>query len=161
MNKLFQMLLVGTMLAFGSASVASAAAGAADPVIGKWNLNLEKSKYSAGHAPKSITRTYTAAADGTAMSVTGVAADGTPISQTATLTYDGKDVAVTGASEWDTLSLKKINGTTVKAQLKKGGKVVGTTTRTISGKGTALTLSSALKTAKGGTIHEVAVYDKQ
>jgi hypothetical protein len=159
MHKLFQMLLVGTMLAFGSASVV--AAGAADPVIGTWNLNLEKSKFSAGHTPKSMTRTYTAAADGIAMSVTGVAADGTHISQSATLTYDGKDCAFTGSSEWDTLSLKKVNGTTVKSQLKKAGTVVGTATRTISSKGKVLTLSTALKTAKGGTIHDVAVYDKQ
>ena len=79
----------------------------------------------------------------------------------ATLTYDGKDVAVTGSPEFDTLSLQKINGTTVKSEMKKAGKVVGHTTRTISGKGKVLTLNSALKTAKGGTTHDVAVFDKQ
>jgi hypothetical protein len=62
---------------------------------------------------------------------------------------------------YDTLSLTKINGTTVKSELKKDGKIVGHTTRTISGKGKVLTLSTALKTAKGGTTHDVAVFDKQ
>ena len=160
MHRLLQALAVGTMLAFGMTSVAMAA-DAADPVIGTWSLNLQKSKFSAAHpAPKSMSRTYAAAAGGTSMSVSGVAADGSAISQSATLTYDGKDCAITGA-DWDALSLKKVNGTTVKAELKKAGKVVGTTTRTLSGKGKVLTLSTAMKTAKGGTVHDIAVYDKQ
>jgi hypothetical protein len=160
MTKLFQSFAMGAMLALALTSVASAA-GSADPVIGTWKLNLEKSKYAADRAPKSMTRTYSASAGGTAMSVTGVAADGSAISQNATLTYDGKDCAFTGSDMFDTLSLQRINGTTVKADLKKGGKVVGHTTRTISGKGKVLTLSSSYKSAKGGTIHEVSVFDKQ
>jgi hypothetical protein len=108
-----------------------------------------------------MTRIYSAGPTGTDMKVTGVAADGTAISQTVTLTYDGKDCAVTGGSVYDTLALTKINGSTVKSDLKKDGKVVGHTTRTISGKGKVLTLSTALTTAKGGTTHDVAVFDKQ
>jgi hypothetical protein len=45
--------------------------------------------------------------------------------------------------------------------LKKDGKVVGHTTRTISGQGKVLTLTTSYKSAKGGTIHEIDVYDKQ
>ena len=44
------------------------------------------------------------------MTVRGVNADGSTISQSAMLTYDGKDVAFTGSTIWDTLSLKKVNG---------------------------------------------------
>ncbi len=91
----------------------------------------------------------------------GVAADGSAVNQSATLTYDGKDVAWTGSSAFDAVTLKKVNGTTVKAELKKDGKVVGHSVRTVSGKGKVLTLSSALKTGKGGTTHETGVYDKQ
>ena len=160
MNKFLRLLTIGVVLAFGAAAAASAASGA-DPIIGTWTVNLDKSKFHDNRAPKSMTRTYTAVAGGTEMKTTGVASDGTPISQSATLTYDGKDSPVTGSSEFDTLSLKKINGTTVKAQLKKDGKVVGNTTRTVSGQGKVLTLSTAMKTAKGGTAHDVAVFDKQ
>jgi hypothetical protein len=160
MNRLLQVLAISVMLVFGLTSLASAA-NAPDPVIGTWKLNLEKSKYPEGAAPKSETRTYAVTAAGITLAVTGVAADGSAISQSATLTYDGKDVAFTGSTMFDTLSLKKVNGTTVKAELKKDGKVVGHTTRTISDKGMVLTLSSAIKTAKGGTTHEIAVYDKQ
>jgi hypothetical protein len=158
MNRFLQSLTLGFVFALGVTTVAAAAA---DPAIGTWTLNLDKSKYHDGTAPKSMTRTYSAAPGGTDMKVTGVAADGTAISQTVTLTYDGKDCAVTGGYVYDTLSLTKINGSTVKSELKKDGKVVGHTTRTISGKGKVLTLSTALTTPKGGTTHDVAVFDKQ
>jgi hypothetical protein len=157
MNRLLQTLTMGFVLALAATTVAAAA----DPAIGTWTLNLDKSKFHDGTAPKSMTRTYSAGDAGTQMKVTGVAADGTAISQAATLTYDGKNCAITGSPAFDTLSLRKINGTTVKAELKKDGKIVGHTTRTISGKGKVLTLSTALKTDKGGTTHDVAVFDKQ
>jgi hypothetical protein len=157
MNKLLQTLTLGFVFALGATTVASAA----DPAIGTWTLNLDKSKFHDGTAPKSMTRAYSAGGAGTDMKVTGVAADGSAISQAATLTYDGKDCAITGAPAYDTLSLTKVNGTTVKSELKKDGKLVGHTTRTVSGKGKVLTLSTALKTAKGGTTHDVAVFDKQ
>ena len=160
MSKFLKWLTIGAVMALGVTATASAANGA-DPVIGTWTLNLEKSKFHGDRAPKSMTRTYSAVAGGTEMKVTGVASSGAAISQSATLTYDGKDVAVTGSAEFDTFSLKKVNGSTVKAQLKKAGAVVGTTTRTISGGGKAMTMSTAMKTAKAGTTHDVAVYDKQ
>jgi hypothetical protein len=160
MNKLIRSLAIGAMLVFGATAVATAA-DAPDAIIGTWKLNLEKSKFAAGAAPKSMTRTYAAAAGGTAMTITGVAADGSAVNQSATLTYDGKDVAWTGSTAFDSLTLKKVNGTTVKAELKKDGKVVGHSVRTITGKGKVLSLSTTLKTAKGGTTHETGVYDKQ
>jgi hypothetical protein len=160
MNRFLQTLTLGFVFALGATTVASAA-DRADPAIGTWTLNLDKSKFHDGTAPKSMTRTYSAGAAGTDMKVTGVNADGSTVLQTATLTYDGKDCAITGNPAWDTLSLTKINGSTVKSELKKDGKIVGHSTRTISAKGKVLTLSTALKTAKGGTTHDVAVFDKQ
>jgi hypothetical protein len=160
MMTLFRSLAMSTMLAFALVP-AGFTADATDPVIGTWKWNPEKSTIAADRAPKAITRTYAAAPNGTSMTVTGVNADGSAISQSALLTYDGKDVPFTGSTIWDTLSLKKVNGSTVKSELKKNGKVVGHTTRTISGQGKVLTLTTAYKSAKGGTIHEIDVYDKQ
>ena len=77
MNKFLQLLTLGAVLALGVDATASAAGGA-DPAIGTWTLNLDKSKYHDNRAPKSMTRTYTAAAGGTDMKVTGTAADGWP-----------------------------------------------------------------------------------
>jgi hypothetical protein len=160
MKRILTTLLVGTVLALGVGAVAYAA-GAADSSIGTWTLNLAKSKYSPGPAPKSMTRTYAQTAEGITVTVGGVAADGSPISGQSTFKYDGKDYAFTGTPNYDTVSIKKVNGSTVKVVLKKAGKVVGSTTRTVSGQGKVMTLSTKGTNAKGIAYDDVAVYDKQ
>jgi hypothetical protein len=157
MNRVFQMVVVGTLLAVGSGSVAFAA----DAAVGTWILNLDKSKFTPGPAPKSQTRTYAQTPDGVALTVTGVAADGSAISQQSTFKYDGKDYPITGSADYDTLSLKRVNGSTVKSVQKKGGKFAGTTVRSVSGHGKILTLTSKGKSASGARFNNVAVYDKQ
>jgi hypothetical protein len=155
------MLVVGTVLAVGIDATA-VAASPPDPVIGTWTLNVAKSKFSPGPAPTSATRTYAQTADGSiALTFSGVASDGSPTSGASTFKYDGKDYPITGSPDYDTLSLKRVNRTTVKSLLKKDGKVIGFTTRTITAHGKVLTLSSSGKDAKGTHFHQIAVYDKQ
>jgi hypothetical protein len=160
MNKIFRMLAVGTIIAVGSGAVALAA-GAPDAMDGTWTLNVGKSKFSPGPAPKSQTRTYATTVEGTTLTFNGVAADGSAVSGQSTFKYDGKDYPITGSPDYDTLTLKRINGSTVKSMQKKDGKVVGSTVRTISAHGKVLTLSSKGKDAKGVSYHNIAVYDKQ
>jgi hypothetical protein len=157
MNKLLQALVIGALVAFSG----SAPAFAAESSAGTWTLNLDKSKFVPGPAPKSQTRTYADTPDGTALTVTGVAADGSAVSQQSTFKYDGKDYPITGSANYDTLSLKRIKHGAVRSLQKKDGKVVGHTTRTISDHGKVLTLSSRGKTANGTSFHDIAVYDKQ
>lgn len=142
-------------------STASVAAATPDPVIGTWTLNLAKSKFTPGPAPKSQTRTYAQTADGVLLTYNAVAADGSAISGQSTFKYDGKDYAITGSPDYDTLSLKRLNGSSVKATMKLAGKVVGTTLRSVSGHGKILTLKTKAKSAKGVSYEAVAVYDKQ
>src|ERR1700692_1317474 len=139
MKKFLETLLLGTIITIGC-GMAAEAAQPPDPVIGTWTLNLEKSTFTPGPAPKSQTRTYAETADGISLSYTGVAADGTPISGQSTFKYDGKDYSITGSPDYDTLSLKKVNGSTVNSTMKRAGKVVGTTVRSVSGHGKVLTL---------------------
>jgi hypothetical protein len=160
MTSIFRAFLVGAIISFGTAAVASAA-DTPDPAVGTWTLNLEKSKFSPGPAPKSSTRTYAQTADGLSMSVDGVNADGSTISQKSTFKYDGKDYPISGSADYDTLTLKRVNGSTVSSKQKLAGKVVGHTTRSISAHGKVLTLSSKGKMAGGTSFHNVAVYDKQ
>jgi hypothetical protein len=160
MNRFFSMLVVGAVVAVGIGTTA-VAASAPDPAIGTWTLNVAKSKFSPGPAPQSATRTYAQTADGISLTFSGVAADGTPTSGASTFKYDGKDYPITGSPDYDTLSLKRVNRFTVKSLLKKDGKVIGHTTRTISEHGKVLTLSSRGKDVNGARFHQIAVYDKQ
>ena len=160
MIKLLKAFLIGAVIAGGLGSV-TMAADAPDPVVGTWTLNSAKSKFNPGPAMKSQTRTYTQTAQGTAMTFTGVAADGSPMSGQSNFKYDGKDYKITGSADYDTLSLKRLNGTTVRSDLKKGGKAVGTTVRTLSGHGKVMTLASKGKSATGASFDNVMVFDKQ
>jgi hypothetical protein len=158
MKTSFKTILVGAVLAFAGVAMA---AGATDAVVGTWNLNIAKSTFDPGPAPKSQTRTYTVDSDGTTLSVSGVGADGSAVSQQATFKYDGKAYSMTGSADFDALSLRRINGSTVKSTLMKAGKKVGTTTRTISNHGKMLTLSTKI-TGSDGKLHTtVLVLDKQ
>ena len=50
-----------------------------------------------------------------------VAADGSKTATSYTTNYDGKDVPLTGSATTDTVSLKRINATTVERTDKKAG----------------------------------------
>jgi hypothetical protein len=163
MRNFLKMLVVGTIIVAGCGTVAGVAGAAEspDPVVGTWMLNLAKSKFPPGMAPQSQTREYTQSADGTSLSVTGVSADGTAMSQKSTFKYDGKDYAFSGSPEWDSIALKRVNSSTVSGTMKLGGKAVGTTVRSISDYGKKLTLTTNAKSAKGKKYHAVAVFDRQ
>jgi hypothetical protein len=161
MNRLFSMLVVGTALSVLSGATAFAAS-TADPAIGTWTLNVEKSKFTPSPGPKSATRTYAQTADGSiALTFSSVAADGSAHSGQSTFKYDGKDYPLTGSPDFDTISLKRVNATTVKSAQKRNGAVIGWTTRSVSAHGKVLTLTSKGKDPKGAPFHSVAVYDKQ
>lgn len=158
MKSLLTTFLLGTLIAVSGAAHAAAAP---DPVIGTWTLNVAKSRFPPGLAPKSQTRTYADSDEGTVLTFSGVAADGSPISGHSTFKYDGKDYPMTGAPFYDTLSMTRVNRTTAKSVLKKARKVVGTTIRTVSRHGKVLTLSTDLRNARGATAKTVAVYNRQ
>jgi hypothetical protein len=159
MKMILGALLVATLSAYGTGAVAWAA-DAADPVVGTWTLNVQKSKFSSP-AVKSQTRTYTQTAQGIALKVDGVAADGSPIAQQSTFRYDGKDYPFTGSPVFDTLSLKKLDAHTIKSTQKKAGKVVGTTIRTVSADGKMVTLINKGKDPTGTPFNDVLVFDRQ
>ena len=159
MKSLLTTLLLGTVIAVGGQAYAAAAP---DPVIGTWTLNVAKSQFPPGLAPKSQTRTYAESAEGsTVLTFSGIAADGSPVSGQSTFNYDGKDYPMTGAPFYDTLSMTRVNATTARSVLKKGRKVVGSTIRTVSRHGKVLTLSTDLRDARGAKAKTVAVYDRQ
>jgi len=158
MKAVLKTVFVAAALAMTGMAIA---AGAADPVVGTWTLNVAKSKFQTGPEFKAQTRTCTQGDDGTSVTVNGTRADGTTVSQQATFKYDGKAYPWTGAADYDALTLKRINGSTVSAVLMKAGKKVGTTTRAISGHGKVLTLSSKVTAADGKTYSTVLVFDKQ
>ena len=105
---------------------------AADPVVGTWTLNLAKSRFSPGPAPKEETRVYEAQGEGIKVTVRTVAADGHSTTVLISANYDGKDYPVTGSSAYDAIALKKINDQIAEATLMHAGRAVATARREIS-----------------------------
>ena len=153
--------LVPSVACLGLFFVASAAFAQSDPQVGVWKLNLAKSKYSPGPAPKSGTTTIEAAGAGAKVTVDQELADGTKRHWTFTANYDGKDSPVTGNPEADTVARTRINATTVQTVSKKGGKVTTTQTSAVSSDGKTRTVTTTGVNAAGQQVSNVAVYEKQ
>ena len=156
MRPVLSTLIVGVLL---TASLAAfAASGASDPVIGSWTLNVAR---STGVVPKSDTRTYTAADGGIKLTMKRVTAEGKEISAQTNYKYDGKDYPFTGSSDYDTVSAKRIAPHIVQITQKLRGKVVGMTTRTISGDGKTLSLATRSTNAGGEVVSSTLVFERK
>ena len=130
--------------------------------IGTWKLNLEKSTYSPGTAPKSGTFTNDVAGKGVKTTTDSVAADGTVIHATYTVIYDGKDTPMTGNSRnGDIVAGTRIDANTVRFIYKKDGQVTITQTSVVSSDGKTTTITAKGTNTLGQTVNTVAVYDKQ
>jgi hypothetical protein len=130
--------------------------------IGTWKLNLAKSTYAPGTAPKSATFTNLVAGAGVRTTSDSVAADGKPRHSEYTVAYDGKDNPITGNSlNGEVAAGTRIDANTVKFIYKKGGKVTITQTGVVSADGKTYTITAKGTNTLGQTIDTVAVYDRQ
>jgi hypothetical protein len=127
---------------------------------GTWKLNAAKSKFSPGPAPKSMTLTYTAAADAVKIVVQQVTADGATQKWEMTPKFDGKDYPVTGNPEADMIALGKVDGLKSQSTFKKGGKTVGENVRTLSADGKTLTIEMKGTDSQGRAVHNIQVFER-
>jgi hypothetical protein len=156
MQTIFKTLLVGAVLA-----IASGTALAADAVAGTWKLNLAKSTFSPGPAPKSQSRTYVESAQGMTVTVKTTAADGKESTTTIVFKDDGKSYPVSGNPDFDAVSAKRVDASTLNSTQTKAGAIVGTAVRSVSKDGKTLTFTQKGTHANGEKFDDVSVYDKQ
>ena len=133
---------------------------AADPVLGTWKLNLEKSSYRPGPAPKSQTRIYEADPEGIKVTIKTVMADGHSTTVQHPVNYDGKVHVITGSNQSDAIALKKVDDYTSEAILKHADKVIGTNRRVVSTDGRTMTITFQ-GTDSRGAVNNSAAYEKQ
>ena len=135
-----------------------------NPILGKWKLNVEKSKFTPGPAPKSQTRTVEADGDNVKYSFEVVSADGKTGSYGFTVKYDGKFYPVTGSGMpygAEEISIKKTTSHSYRATLKRGGKVVATSHAVVSKDGKTTTLTGKGTDASGKAASMTAVFEKE
>jgi hypothetical protein len=138
-----------------------AVTAAADQLSGTWKMNPEKSKYSPGPAPKSLTVVVESDDSNYKIDATGTEADGKPTHAQYSAKFDGKDYPVTGLVNADSVSVKRIDASTVETTQKKDGKAVMTISTEVSKDGKTRTNTYLGKNAEGKDVHNVVVFDKQ
>jgi hypothetical protein len=164
MHSMWRAVVLGGVVTLGivlAAGIVRVSAQASDARIGAWKLHVEKSTYSPGPAPKSLTVKVEASGEGEKASTEGVNADGTPTMTQYTANFDGKDYPLTGSPNADKVSLKRIDARTTERTDKKGDKVVQTLTRVVSQDGKTMTVTTKGTNAQGQAVNNVAVFDKQ
>ena len=159
MERVLRFVVVALLVVVGSCTLRAQN----NPLVGTWKLDVAKSKYDPGPAPKSLTRTVEAQGDGVKYTFDGVAADGSAISYSFSVQFDGKDNPISGSmpAGADTVAATRTDANHFVATLKKGGKVLGTSKVAISSDGKVTTVDATGTTATGAKMHEVQVYDKQ
>jgi hypothetical protein len=154
-------LLMVSLVACCAVVLSSSVALAAENWLGTWKLNAAKSKYSPGPAPKSLTLKFEKTADGIKLTSDGVNADGKPTHGEYVSKFDGKDVPWAGNPDADTASARKIDDNSYENTWKKGGKTTIIAKAVVSKDGKTFTTLQKGTNAKGQTVNNRAVYDKQ
>ncbi|HTS54657.1 MAG TPA: hypothetical protein VMH26_15400 [Burkholderiales bacterium] len=95
------------------------------------------------------------------MTAKGIDAEGKPALMEYTAVYDGKDYPFLGNPNADTISLKRIDDFTIEATTKRAGKIALVGRRVISKEGKVMTITSRGTNAKGETVDNILVFDKQ
>jgi hypothetical protein len=156
MKKLIQVLMT-TILVL---ALATAAMAAGNPFVGTWKLNLAKSKYNPGPAPKSSTVKVTAQDNGLKYAMANVDAEGKATNEGFAYKFDGKEYPYTGSSGTDTIAAHRIDASTIDYVM-KGGSGVGSGRAVISRDGKTMTVTQEGKDARGQNWNNTLVLDKQ
>ena len=141
---------------FGGVSVAQTA----DPGLGSWKLNVAKSKFSPGPAPKSSGVTFSAAGQGVKAVIEGIGPDGSKTHWEYTANFDGKPYPVTGNPDGDMVVAKRINANTIETSYTLKGKATTVNRRVVSADGKTLSVTTTGTNGQGQKVNNVQVFEK-
>jgi hypothetical protein len=159
MNRLYPSLAFGAV--FAALVSMAVLAQAPDPQVGTWKLNVEKSKYSPGPAPKSSTTKIEAVGEGRKWTVDQQQTDGSTNHWEYTTNLDGKDTPVIGNNpNADTIAVTRINDM-IQLVSKKGGKVTTTQMSVVSTDGKTRTVTTSGTNPAGQLVSNVSVFERQ
>jgi hypothetical protein len=131
----------------------------AQPGLGTWKLNVAKSKYTPGPAPKSSTVTFSAAGQGVKAVIDGVGADGSKVHWEYTANFDGKPYPVTGNPDGDMVIAKR-TGDSIETSYTLKGKPTTVNVRTVSADGKTLTVTTTGANGQGQKVNNVQVFER-
>lgn len=154
--------VVGIVVAAVTAAASFAIAQSKDPIVGTWVLNVAKSKYSPGPAPKSATTVIEAAGSGYRFTVKQMPATGPAQEWSFTTALDGKPAKITGNNpNADMVTYKRIDATSLESVNTRNGKETTRQRFVVSADGKTRTITTTGVDGTGQKINNVAVYEKK
>jgi hypothetical protein len=134
---------------------------AADNITGTWKLNLQKSEYTPGPPPKSLTSRVEVMGDTVNFTFDGYDFTGkATVPDELSIKLDGKDYPIADDPTRDTVAMKKIDDYTIEETNKKDGKVTTITRTVYSRDGKSRTATTTGMNAQGQKVNDVAVFDR-
>ena len=132
------------------------------PLIGTWKLNLEKSKFTPGTAPRSQTANFQQDGQNIKNTNQTIDAQGNAMTNVFLHIYDGQPHPTTGNPLYDTSAYLRLDGNTIVLSRFKGGKLIQVGTIVVSQDGKSRTnTTSGIVGPNGLAGTTISVYDKQ
>jgi hypothetical protein len=132
-----------------------------DPFAGVWRMNVRRSKYPQGAAPKQMVIRMEPAGDGIHYRSEATSADGKVTQADYVADYTGKAATVKGTvGIMIPVSLQRPDANTVVASYTRGGEVIATSRRSLSKDGRVMTITTVSKDRAGHTVTNIGVYEK-
>jgi len=152
-----------TLLALLLVAAGSSFAFAQTPSVmpGQWTLDVAKSSFSPGPAPKSQHAVLTAIPNGIRTVADRIEADGKKVHFEWDGTFDGRDRAVIGDPGRDTVSVKKVDDYTLEVTNKKAGQVTTILRAVYAKDGKSRTETTTGTNAAGKAVKNVTYWTKQ
>jgi hypothetical protein len=145
----------------GAGAVAVAAAQAKpDPLVATWVVNVAKSSYDPGPAPKSLSILVVPDPEGYKLTQDAVSADGKASHDVFIFKPDGKEYPV-ASTPGATVSLTRVDARTYERVTRMNGKVTMTSRTVVSADGKTRTTTTAGTDAKGKPVRELVFYDRK
>jgi hypothetical protein len=133
-----------------------------DPFVGKWKLDVHRSKYPDGTCPTRMLIEMHPAGQGVAYNSEATYRNGAETHAQYTAEYNGKPVIVMGTHGLMLpVSLKRLDERIVEAFYTRGAEIVATSRRVVSADGRKMTITTVSKNATGKRLKTVGVYSRQ
>jgi hypothetical protein len=152
--------------------LASSQTPAGDPMAGTWKMNVARSSFVPGPAPRSVTYRYENRSDGFTLWISsGENASGNPTFSYSLRKYDGQEYpvynvatmtafATTGARPGQTQSARLVDAYTTEVVNKNDGRVTTTVRRTMARDGKSFTMRTTGTNAAGERVDDTTIWER-
>lgn len=130
-----------------------------DQVLGAWVLDLSRSKFDPGPAPREEVRSYQQEHEGIKAEILTTTAEGAQNRIEYIASYNDVVALVTGSKQVDAIRMRRVDAYTAEVRLLLNGQDVGRARRLISRDGKTMTITYDRDAPT--PVHNVEVYSKQ